>query len=127
MMDQDSKRGLPKILAIDDEKDILTMLQEHFSLRGFEVWTAPNAREGIEICKWLEPDIILLDLKMPGMDGDKAFPYLKRLSPKAKIYIISGYPNEIAREKAGGLGADAYLEKPVSILALESLIRDSHG
>ena len=115
----------PKILVIDDEQGILEMIQGHFSLRGFEVFTASDGREGIEVCGRVLPDIILLDLKMKEMDGDAALPELRRLVPAAKIFVVSAYQDEVMEKRLHGLGVDAHFEKPVSIIEIEKIIREA--
>ena len=94
-------------------------------MRGFDVHTASDGGEGIEACRKILPDVILLDLKMKKMDGDEALPKLRCLVPNAKIYVISAYRNDITEKRIRGLGATAAFEKPVSILDLERAIRQS--
>ena len=115
----------PKLLAMDDESGVLSMIRGHFEPRGYEVFTASDGREGIELCEKVHPDVILLDLKMKQMDGDEALPSLRRLVPKAKIFVISAYQQEIISKRIAGLGADAFFEKPVSIVELERTVRQS--
>ncbi len=98
------------------------MIHEHFSLRGYEVFTALDGSEGVEVCRQVNPDVILLDLKMKTMDGDKAVPFLRDIVPQAKIFVISAYQDEITQKRIAGLNIDAYFEKPVSILELEKVI-----
>jgi len=116
-----------KLLAIDDETGVLEMIRGHFELRGYDVFTASDGTEGIEVCEAVKPDVILLDLKMKTMDGDKAIPRLRQIVPAAKIFVVSAYQDEITSKRIAGLGVDAYFEKPVSILALERVIRQSLG
>lgn len=112
-----------KILALDDEEDVLLMLRGHFEPRGFEVFTANDGADGIEICKRVRPEVILLDLKLKKVDGDEALPELRKIVPSAKIFVISAYQDEVMQKRLAGLGADAYFEKPVSIIDLERQIR----
>ena len=113
----------PKLLAVDDEEGVRDMIRGHFELRGYEVFTAGDGGEGIELCEKVHPDVILLDLKMKEMNGDVALPSLRRLAPKAKIFVISAYQEEIITRRIAGLGADAWFEKPVSIIELERTVR----
>lgn len=112
-----------KILVIDDETGVLEMIRSHFELRGFEVHTANDGRAGIELCEKIQPDVILLDLKMKKLDGDRALPELKRAAPAAKIFVVSAYQDEILHRRLAGLGVDAHFEKPVSVLELERAVR----
>ena len=114
-----------RLLAIDDEAGVLEMIHDHFSLRGFEVHTAGDGLEGIILCEEVRPQVILLDLKMKQLDGDKALAQLRELVPEAKIFVVSGYQDELAQKRIGGLAIEAYFEKPVSVLELEKAVRQS--
>ncbi len=111
-----------KLLALDDEPGILDLIQDHFSPRGYEVFTAGDGLEGVELCERVRPDIILLDLKMKKMDGDEAIPHLRKIVPHAIVVVISAYQDEVTRRRIAGLGVDVYFEKPVSILNLEKTV-----
>jgi len=106
--------------VIDDEAGVVEMIQDHFSLRGYEVFTALDGQEGIEVCCEVKPDVILLDLKMKVMDGDKAVPFLREIVPTAKIFVISAYQDEITQKRIAGLAIDAYFEKPLTMLSIEN-------
>lgn len=112
-----------KILVIDDEPEILSMIAGHFGPRGFMVYTAPDGNEGIRLCRSVMPDVVLLDLKMKGMDGDRVCPEIRRIVPDAKIFLVTAYDDETLAGHIPGLGADACFEKPVPILELENAVR----
>ena len=112
-----------RILAVDDDPEILAMLFDFFWVRGFELFIARDGGDAIEIAKLIQPDVILLDLKLRHIDGDKAIPHLRRAVPDAKIIVVSAYLNEDMREEVMGLGIDAFFEKPVSLFDLEKAVR----
>lgn len=112
---------------MDDEPGVLEMIKGHFELRGFDVATASDGREGIDLCGTFMPDVILLDLKMKEWDGDKAIPELKKIVPLAKVFVVSAYQDEVMEKRITGLGVSAHFEKPVSILELEKVIRQAVG
>lgn len=114
-----------KLLVVDDEIGVLEMIHDHFSLRGFEVFTAADGVDGIVLCEKVRPQVILLDLKMKQLDGDKALGRLLELVPEAKIFVVSGYQDELAQKRIGALPIEAYFEKPVSVLEIEKAIRRS--
>ena len=114
-----------KILAIDDEEGVLEMIRGHFEIRGFEVHTARDGEEGIALCESREPDVILVDLKMKFMDGDRVIPELVRKAPRAKIFVVSACQDDIMRRRLAGLPVARYFEKPVSILELEKAVREA--
>jgi len=112
----------PTLLVLDDEPGVLDMIRSHFELRGFDVHTARDGREGIEACSSVCPDVIVLDLKMKVMDGDEAIPHLRALAPDAKIFVVSAFQDDLLERRLRGLAVDGVFEKPVSILELQTRI-----
>lgn len=114
----------PKILAVDDEPGVLDMIAGHFRPRGFEVYTAPDGEEAAGLAARVLPDIIILDLKMRKVDGDRICPVLHEIAPRAKIFLITAYDNEVVAHRIRNLPVDRHFEKPVSILELEKAVRE---
>ena len=116
---------MPKILAIDDEVGFTQMITSYFKPRGFEVLTATRGVTGLEMAKAEKPDIILIDLKMPGLDGDEVIEELKKASPRTKTIMITAFQDENkTKERVLKNGAYAYFEKPLaSLKELEQTIR----
>ena len=81
----------PRIVAIDDEAGFIDILQSYFVPRGYEIYTATRAVKGIEIVKEKKPDVELMDMKMPDIDGDEALKLLKSMSPSPKVILITAY------------------------------------
>jgi len=77
-----------KILIVDDEKDVLLMLEKRLSAEGYYVLTANNGRDAINIAKSESPDLIILDVVMPGMEGDEVAEKLKEYPSTKKIPVI---------------------------------------
>jgi CheY-like chemotaxis protein len=103
-----------KILIVDDEADILTTFSNRLRLSGYQVVTASEGREALEKVDFEKPDLILLDLMMPGIDGFSVLETLKS-DPKRKripVIITSVKFHRDSIDKAAGLGADDYLSKP---------------
>ncbi|MFA6079569.1 MAG: response regulator [Candidatus Omnitrophota bacterium] len=111
-----------RILIVDDETAFLEMLQNALELRGMEVITATNAVEaGIEIST-KKPDLILMDIKMPGINGLDACEAIKR-NPATKnipLAIISAHSEDVFVKKAQKAGVVDYFVKPINI---ESLVK----
>ena len=107
----------PRIVAIDDEPEFIDMLQNYFGLRGYEIDVAIRGARGIEIVKEKKPDVVLVDLKMPGIDGDEVLKLLKSMEPSPKVVFITAY-DDGGKTKARLLkmGAYACLDKPISSL-----------
>ena len=121
-MQNASSSRLPRILAIDDDSGMCELYKDHFSSRGFEVWTAANARDAIDLCARMQPHFIFLDLRMKGGSGIAAFPQLRAAVPSARIYVISGFRKELEDFHKTGLKPDAWFEKPVSLIELEEIL-----
>ncbi len=117
----------PRIVAIDDEVDFIKMLQEYFEPRDYEISVAIRGSRGIELVKEKKPDIVLIDLKMPGVDGDEVLKMLKSMSPAPKVIFITAY-DDGGKTKARLLkmGAFACLDKPIgSLKDLEDMVNNA--
>jgi two-component system nitrogen regulation response regulator NtrX len=105
----------PTILAVDDEVSILQSLSGILSDEGFEVLTASNGYEALKIIEEKSPDLVLLDIWMPGIDGIETLQEIKRSNPFLQVVIISGHGTIETAVKATKLGAYDFIEKPLSI------------
>jgi len=113
-----------KVLVIDDDADILELLIYNLEKEGYEVKSASNGLEGIEAAKNFMPDLILMDIMMPIMDGIEAGKIIKNTEKLKHIHLL--YLTERAEEysevAAFEVGADDYLTKPIKPRALLSRI-----
>jgi DNA-binding response OmpR family regulator len=100
-----------RILVVDDEERIVNFLRSKLKASGFEVLTASNGREGLEQAQVQEPDLIVLDLIMPGMDGLEMLKELRSYSA-VPVVILTAKDADTDRIKGLQLGADDYLPKP---------------
>ena len=109
--------AIPKLLAIDDEVEFTKTIESFFSARGYEVHVALTGTSGVELADYHKPDVVLVDLKLPGLDGDAILTHVQRTHPKAKVIVITAY-NDGGRTKDRLLsqGAFAYFDKPLSSL-----------
>jgi two-component system alkaline phosphatase synthesis response regulator PhoP len=103
-----------KILLIDDEEDIVTTLKFKLEDEGYALSTASDGFEGLKKAKGENPDLIILDIMMPKMDGHKVCGLLKKDKKTSHIPIImfTAKVQDEDRKLAGELGADAYITKP---------------
>mgnify|MGYP001405860758 FL=1 len=122
-----------KVLVVDDEKDIVDILKYNLERENeFEVLTAKNGREAIELAQSI-PDLILLDIMMPELNGFEVCKQLKNNSETAKIPVIflTAKENEIDEILGLEIGADDYISKPISprkvIARIKSVIRRTTG
>jgi len=100
-----------RILVVDDEERILNFLRTKLKALGYEVLTASNGLEAVEQAQAQEPDLIVLDLIMPRMDGFEALKELRSFS-SVPVIILSAKGADVDKIKGLGLGADDYLQKP---------------
>lgn len=105
------------ILIVEDEKDLVTLIRYRLEKKKFHVLAASDAETGLELARRSKPDLILLDVALPKMDG---FEFLRKMRSKIHIPIIllSAKANETDRALGLKLGADDYVVKPFSFEAL---------
>ena len=119
----EAKVATVRLLIIDDAAAIREALIESFAGTGIEVvGEAGNGLEGVEQATLLQPDVILLDLRMPVLDGASAMPLLRRRSPASRIVAYTAVEVELIGKPAGW--ADAVLTKSDSIERIVGLIRE---
>ena len=114
----------PRIVAIDDEPQFINMLESYFVPRGYEIWFAVRGVNGIELIQERKPDIVLMDLKMPGIDGDEVLRMLTQMQPPPKVVFVTAY-DDGGKTKARlmRMGAYAYFDKPIpSLKTLEETL-----
>jgi len=108
-----------KIVAIDDEPDFIATLKDYFSLRGYDINVALRGATGIELVKDKKPNVVLMDLKMPGIDGDEVLKLIRSMNPSPKVIFITAYDDGgKTRARLLDMGAYAYFDKPVVSLKL---------
>ncbi len=115
------------ILIVDDEKDLCTILSDSLSRDRYRVVTAFNGKMGLQLVKKEKPDLILLDIKMPGMDGIEVLRKIKKMWKEIAVIMFTAFGTlETARE-AMKLGAYDYVTKPVDLFFLKSLVKEVLG
>jgi CheY-like chemotaxis protein len=105
------------VLVVDDEYNIRSMMKEIMEMSGLRVFTAGNGRAGVDIYQRhkKEIDLIIMDMVMPIMDGRAAFNEIRKINPKQKIFIISGYSQREDLEDILENGAVGFLRKPFQV------------
>jgi len=109
---------MEKILLIDDEEDIVRVLSMSLKSDGYDVVSALSGKEGLEVFKKESPDIILTDIKMPGMDGIEVLKKVKKINPETEVIIITGHGDIDTAIEALQHGASDFINKPVKDEAL---------
>lgn len=116
---------MKKILVIDDEPIVRTSCVRSLSPEGYEVKSASSGREGLELLENEPVDLVLLDLKMPDMDGIEVLKIIKNRWPETKIIMITGYSTVETAVKTLKLGAFSYLEKPFTPDTLLETVKEA--
>jgi excisionase family DNA binding protein len=105
----------PRILVVDDEASIRELLSKTLALAEYDVDTAPDGRTAIERLRLGHYDLLIADLKMPGLDGLSLIREAKRLSSDLPVIIITGFSTESSAIEAVNLGVAGYLTKPFRV------------
>lgn len=118
-----------KILIVDDEPDLVHMISNRLKASGYEVLSALDGQAGLALAKATRPDLIILDLMLPRMDGYKVCSYIKKDSRYSKIPILlfSAKAQEEDIKMGAEAGADAYIVKPFDAQALLDKIKELLG
>jgi CheY-like chemotaxis protein len=107
-----------KILIVDDEPLIRLSLSRAFKAKGHETFVAENGLEGEKMWRELQPEVVVLDVLMPGLTGPQLIEKVKGSVKHSKIILISAYAGEYNIESAKKLGADLFIPKPFSDIFL---------
>jgi len=107
-----------RILVVDDEPRACSALEGLLRKKGYEVKTAGNAFEGLELLGTMRPDVVLTDLRMPGLDGLAFLENIRATSPATRIVVMTAYGSIDVAVDAIKKGADDFIEKPIDVQAL---------
>jgi two-component system response regulator CpxR len=115
-----------KILLVDDEREFVQTLSERLLIRDMGSAVAYDGESALELIKEDEPEVMILDLRMPGIDGIEVLKRVKKTNPAIEVIILSGHGSEADRESCMKIGAFAYLQKPVDIDELSETIKKAN-
>lgn len=116
-----------KMLVVDDQKGIRKLLEELFHKEGFDVAVAADGKEAIEVVNNWGPDIIVMDMKMPNMNGLEASEEILRIKKDIPIIIMTAYGEMEVVTRALEIGVKKYITKPFDIVVLRDMVRDIMG
>ena len=118
-----SANSAPKVLVVDDDSDIVELLEYNLTKEGYSVLTASNGKKAIDIAKAFVPDLILLDIMMPQLDGIETGRILRQNPDIKNTYILflTARSEEYSEVAAFEVGADDYITKPIKPRAYESV------
>ncbi len=111
-----------KLLVVDDEQDICDFVKNFFKDRGFHVFTALNGDDAVSITKKERPDIILLDIRMKGMDGMAVLKHIKEIDKNMRVIMVTALEDQDKMHEAYKLGACDYITKPLMLDYLEQAV-----
>ena len=107
--------GRPRILVVDDEAAIRDLLSKTLALAEYDVDLAPDGRTALERLRLIPYDLLITDLKMPGVDGLTVVREARRLKADIPVIIITGFSTEASAIEAVNLGVSGYLTKPFRV------------
>ena len=114
-----------KILIIDDEKDLRLLFKKILTPEGYSVFTARNGRDGIKINQKNDPDVILLDLRMPGIGGIETLRRIREKDAKVVVIILTGYGDAGTIRDAADLNVYEYMSKPFNNETILKTIKEA--
>lgn len=110
---------MTKILVVDDEVKECELLRRFFEKKGYTVITSNNGMDAIEKVQNESPDVMLLDIRMPGMGGVEVLKCVREFNKKIGIIMVTAVMDEDIAKSAMKLGADEYITKPIDLERLE--------
>lgn len=111
-----------KVLLVDDEHRFRQLLATRLELRGYDVLQTGDGEEAIRLTRGQRPEVVVLDRKMPGMDGEEVLREIKRITPEVQVIMLTGHASLSSAAASGKLRAFAYLEKPIETEVLVETI-----
>ncbi len=115
---------MTKMLVVDDEIEICDFLKTFFEERNYKVFTALTGEGAIQLVDQENPAIVLLDIKMPGLDGIEVLRRIKTFHPATKVIMVTAIETRDKIDEAMRFGADNYITKPLSLEYLETDVKD---
>jgi CheY-like chemotaxis protein len=114
-----------KILIVDDEEMMCLVVKDFLREAGYEIAVASNGKEACSLYPQVNPDLILLDLGLPDMNGREVLKDVKAKMPHIKIVIISAYADQKTKDELLSLGADFFLAKPFMPEELQETVKEA--
>ncbi|MGQ9696149.1 MAG: response regulator [Thermodesulfobacteriota bacterium] len=112
-----------RVMVIEDDREMRSLLEDFIQEEGYEVRSADNGSEAFCILAKDEFDLIITDVRMPGLSGLDILPGMRKLQPHSAIIVITAFGSEEVYTRAMERGADGYLQKPISLETLRIMIK----
>lgn len=113
---------MEKILVVDDEIEACNALKEFLDTKGYEVCTAQDGKTALDKVRELRPQLVLLDMIMPGMHGIEVLQGIKKIDPNIGVIMVTVVTDEAKAKKTLQLGAYDYITKPVDLNYLDTVV-----
>ena len=111
-------------MVVEDDEEMRSLLKDFIEAEGFEADSVSNGSEAFRKLVREPFDLVITDIRMPGLTGLDILPGIKKLQPEAPVIVITAFGSEEIQRKAFEKGANAYLEKPIHFQKLTTLIHD---
>ena len=118
---------MKRILIVDDQQGIRLLLKEVFEREGYETLIASSGKEALEITEQICPHIVLMDMKMPGMDGIELLKRLRKRNKKSQVIMMTAYGEMGVIEESMNWGVVRYFTKPFDVFELRDAVRELIG
>ncbi len=116
---------MDKVLVVDDERDICRMISNILKEEGYKVDKAYDGEQAIKRVKKKDYNLMLLDYKLPDIDGINVLKEIRRIKPSLKVIMISAYGSPSIKSMAKKLGAYRFLDKPFDLNRLVKIVKDA--
>ena len=113
-----------RIMIIEDDKEMRSLLKDFFEEEGFETDSASNGVDALRMLFKDHFDLVITDIRMPGLTGLDILPRIRRLKPEIPIIVMTAYGSDDVRRRSLERGATIYLEKPIHLSKLRAVIRE---
>ena len=113
---------MPRVLVVDDEPDAVELLQEFLTAKGYEVITASNGEEALRKVKEDRPHLVLLDVRMPRMNGMEVLKQVREIDQEVGVIMVTAVNEEETGRQALKMGAFDYITKPLDLKYLEQCL-----
>jgi len=117
-----SGSGLGRILIVDDEQTVRDVLAEYFTEQGYAVATAESGRDALKVLESFRPDLVLLDIRMPGIDGVETLRRLREVAPAVSVIMVTANEDVALARDTLKIGALDYVSKPFDFAYLEQSV-----
>jgi two-component system KDP operon response regulator KdpE len=115
---------MAKVLIVDDEPEVTEFIKRSLERRGFEVVVATTGQQALDLYPQENPQVVLLDLGLPDINGRDVLKEIKSKSLQIKVMIVSGYTDQNTKQELISMGADSFLDKPIIPTKIADAIKE---